>query len=112
MTLGTIGLLSTLVVGACAVQDPFAERVTADCVDLDSRTSGGEYLVVDDDRCDDRTGHYYGSRGAYAWYYGGARRGGRVTAGTTVRPGGARITSRSGKVIQRGGFGGRGRGGG
>lgn len=108
ITLGTMGLLSTLVVGFCAAQDTFAERVTADCVDLNSRQADGSYQVVGDDRCDDG---YRGSHGAYGWYYGGARTAGRVLRGTTIRPSNAHISARSGTVIQRGGFGGRGSGG-
>ncbi|MEV7965583.1 hypothetical protein AB0O34_06315 [Sphaerisporangium sp. NPDC088356] len=108
ITLGTMGLLSTLVIGFCAAQDTFADRVTADCVDLNSRQGDGSYQVVDDDRCDD---HYHGSHGAYGWYYGGARAAGRVLRGTTIRPANAHISARSGTVIQRGGFGGRGSGG-
>ncbi|MGW4637039.1 hypothetical protein ACWEN6_00850 [Sphaerisporangium sp. NPDC004334] len=111
ITLGTMGLLSTLVVGFCAAQGSFAEKVTADCVDLRSRTADGSYQVVDDDRCDEHRAGYYGSRGAFGWYYGGVRQAGRVLRGTTVRPPNAHVSSRSGAVLQRGGFGGRGVGG-
>ncbi|MFC4532072.1 hypothetical protein [Sphaerisporangium dianthi] len=113
ITLGAMGLLSTLVVGFCAAQDTFAERVSADCVDLGGRGADGSYPVVDDDRCDDDRagGSYHGSHGAYGWYYGGVRQAGRVLHGTTVKPAGAHISSRSGTVLQRGGFGGRGIGG-
>ncbi|MFC4589350.1 hypothetical protein [Sphaerisporangium corydalis] len=108
ITLGTMGLLSTLVVGFCAVQDTFAERVTADCVDLGSRQADGSYAVVSDVNCSDR---YHGSHGAYGWYYGGLRQAGRVVRGTTIRPANAHVSSRTGTVLQRGGFGGRGSGG-
>ncbi|WP_214412511.1 hypothetical protein [Sphaerisporangium fuscum] len=113
ITLGAMGLLSTLVLGFCAAQDVFSDRVVADCVDLGSRQPDGSYQVVDDDYCDD-DGHshgYSGSHGAYRWYYGGTRRAGRVLSGTTVRPANAHISTRAGSVIQRGGFGGRGFGG-
>ncbi|GAA3795089.1 hypothetical protein GCM10022226_13010 [Sphaerisporangium flaviroseum] len=112
VTLGTMGLLSTLVLGFCAAQDRFAEQVTADCVDLNSRQADGSYQVVDDDDCDDdRPRGHLGSHGAYGWYYGGVRQAGRVLRGTTIRPATAHISSRSGSVLQRGGFGGRGHGG-
>jgi hypothetical protein len=104
-----MGLLSTLVVGFCAAQDTFAQRVSADCVDLGSRQADGSYQVVDDHNCD---GHYHGSYGAYGWYYAGVRQAGRVLRGTTIRPANAHISSRSGTVLQRGGFGGRGSAGG
>ncbi|TQS22000.1 hypothetical protein FLX08_09780 [Microbispora hainanensis] len=103
--LGTLGVLSVLVVGFCAAQDDY-EEVGADCVDTSTLNPDGSYLVVDDDYCDDDGhSHYYGSHGAYGWYYGGSRIGGRVRNGTTVRPADAHITTRSGRVVQRGGFG-------
>lgn len=101
-----LGVLSVMVVGYCAaVTDD--EEVTADCV---VQLEDGTYEVVDDDYCDDDGGsggsHYYaGSRGAYLWYYGGRRVGNRVQGGTTLKPVDVSITSRSGKEIQRGGFG-------
>ena len=99
-----LGVLSVMVVGYCAaVTDD--EDVTADCV---VQLEDGTYEVVDDDYCDDdnRTTVYYGgSRGAYMWYYGGHRVGNRMQGGTTVRPSDTNISSRSGKEIQRGGFG-------
>ncbi|MER6948150.1 hypothetical protein ABT294_29365 [Nonomuraea sp. NPDC000554] len=102
-----VGIVSLLVVGPCAAH----EEVGADCVDLaSSRLLDGSYLVVDDDNCDDP--RYGGSHGAYDWYYGGTRIGPRVARGTAVRPADVMIVSRSGTVIQRGGFGGRGSGGG
>jgi hypothetical protein len=104
-----MGLLSTLVLGFCAAQDTFAQRVTADCVDLRDHQADGSYQVVNDGQCDD---HYHGSYGAYGWYYGGVRQAGRVLRGTTIRPSNAHVDSRSGTVLQRGGFGGRGSGGG
>ncbi|WP_432864937.1 hypothetical protein [Microbispora rosea] len=112
--LGTLGVLSVLVVGFCAAQDDY-EEVGADCVDTSTLNPDGSYLVVDDDLCDDDGGsgsHYYGSHGAYRWYYGGIRNGGRVYHGTTVRPADAHISTRSGRVVQRGGFGFHSRGGG
>ncbi|MEV0158481.1 hypothetical protein B0I32_10135 [Nonomuraea fuscirosea] len=75
-----------------------------------SAPPSGSYQVVDDDYCDDDSHRYYGgghSRGAYVWYYGGTRIGNRVHRGTTFRPSDVNISSRTGKSIQRGGFGSR-----
>ncbi|GHE45182.1 hypothetical protein GCM10017673_54020 [Streptosporangium violaceochromogenes] len=103
VVLGGIGVVSLFLIGYCAAQDDY-EEVGADCVDLGSREPDGSYTVVDDDLCDSS---YSGSHGAYRWYYGGVRSGVRIAKGTTVRPSDVRITTRSGTVIQRGGFGGR-----
>ncbi|GAA4567480.1 hypothetical protein [Planotetraspora kaengkrachanensis] len=100
--LGMIGGLSTLVVGFCVAQNR-SDEVNADCVDTSSRQADGSYAVVGDDYCDDT--RYHGPHGAYAWYYGGARVAGRVLNGTTIKPSGSQISTRSGRVIQRGGFG-------
>ncbi|MFC4006518.1 hypothetical protein ACFOY2_04750 [Nonomuraea purpurea] len=92
----------------------------------------GSYQVVDDSNCDDDDDNRYrsydgdgdgggggnnsynsyrinygDSRGAYRWYYGGTRQGDRVSKGSTYRPSDVNINSRSGKEIQRGGFGNR-----
>ncbi|GAA4219880.1 hypothetical protein GCM10023075_04640 [Streptosporangium album] len=107
ITLTGIGVVSLLLIGYCSAQDDYDE-VGADCVDLNSRQPDGSYTVVDEDYCDDSHSHYYGSRGAYGWYYGGVRSGMRILRGTTVRPSDVHITTRKGTVIQRGGFGGRG----
>jgi hypothetical protein len=133
--LAVLGVLSLTLVGIWAIADSSDDdEVTADCVmvvddnaspapvsstsqPLDVSTSqppaDGTYQVVDDDYCDggsNSTGHYYssgGSRGAYLWYYGGTRYGNRVSGGTTYRPSDVNISSRTGKEIQRGGFGNR-----
>jgi hypothetical protein len=105
-----LGVLSVMVVGYCAAQDG-DDDVVADCV---VQLQDGAYEVVDDDYCDDdgNAVHYYGgARGAYLWYYGGRRVGNRVEGGTTLRPSDVNISSRSGKSIQRGGFGGNSSGG-
>ncbi|WP_342774964.1 hypothetical protein, partial [Nonomuraea longispora] len=107
-----LGVLSVMLVGYCAAVQDDDEEVTADCV---MQLDDGSYQIVDDDHCDDDDGgtHYYGgSRGAYLWYYGGTRVGNRVRGGTTYRPSNVDINTRSGKSIQRGGFGSRWGGGG
>jgi len=117
--LGAVLGLSALVVAFCAAQDD-DEEVTADCISVDSSRLGPdgtyEYLVVDDEYCedddDDDDGRSGSSYHAYRWYYGGTRHGSYVSKGTSVRPPHAYIATRSGKVIQRGGFGGRVGGGG
>ncbi|MFE3454640.1 hypothetical protein ACFXJ8_37535 [Nonomuraea sp. NPDC059194] len=109
ITLTALGVISLMVVGFCSAQDDY-EEVAADCVDLNTQLPDGSYLIVDDDYCDDDGGGggSHSSHHAYGWYYGGVRTGVRVLKGTTVKPAEARISSRSGHVIQRGGFGGRG----
>ncbi|MBB6349468.1 hypothetical protein ACWGH8_39695 [Nonomuraea muscovyensis] len=106
ITLTVIGVVSLMVVGFCsAVQE---DEVAADCVNMEEQLPDGSYEVVDDDYCDDDNGtttYYRGSHGAYHWYYGGNRVGTRVRSGTTFRPSDVEINSRSGKTIQRGGFG-------
>ncbi|MCK2217698.1 hypothetical protein MF672_028470 [Actinomadura sp. ATCC 31491] len=103
--LTVLGVLSVMLVGYCAATAD-DDDVTADCV---VQLDDGTYEVVDDDYCDEddgHTSHYYGgSRGAYLWYYGGTRVGNKIRGGTTYRPSDVDITSRSGKSIQRGGFG-------
>ncbi|MEV0145892.1 MULTISPECIES: hypothetical protein [unclassified Nonomuraea] len=116
VTLSVIGIVSVMVVGYCAAQSD-DDDVTADCVDTSQQLPDGSYPVVDDDYCDDDDddgggggAHYYssgGSRAAYHWYYGGRRVGTHVRGGTTLRPSDVTISSRTGKSIQRGGFGGR-----
>ncbi|MEW9553187.1 hypothetical protein [Nonomuraea sp. NPDC050783] len=103
-----LGVLSVMLVGYCAATAD-DDDVTADCV---VQLDDGTYQVVDDDYCDDdgngsgHSTHYYGgSRGAYMWYYGGRRVGNKIQGGTTIRPSNTDVTSRSGKSIQRGGFG-------
>ncbi|MFC4112159.1 hypothetical protein [Nonomuraea zeae] len=134
--LAVLGVISLTLVGIWAIADSDDDEVTADCVMVvDSSATpapdasptplpdtsatpfpdDGSYQVVDDAYCDDDNGsgtsrHYYSSgysRGAYMWYYGGTRSGDRVRGGTTYRPSDVNISSRTGKDIQRGGFGNR-----
>ncbi|GGM77361.1 hypothetical protein GCM10010106_24750 [Thermopolyspora flexuosa] len=113
MKLGTVTALSALVVGFCVAQNRPRE-IVADCVDLTDIDDSFRYRVVDDRYCDDDDdgSHYSSSRYAYRWYYGGRRVGDRVGDGTTIRPADATIHTRTGRTIQRGGFGGRSFGGG
>lgn len=104
ITLTVVGAVSVMVVGYCSAQSSRAD-VKADCVNTSTQQSDGSYEVVDDDFCDET--HYRGPHGAFLWYYAGTRLGGRVLKGTTVRPSGVNISSRSGHDIQRSGFGGR-----
>ena len=111
--LGTVTALSALVVGFCVAQNRPRE-IVADCVDLTDIDDSFRYRVVDDRYCDDDDdgSHYSSPRYAYRWYYGGRRVGDRVGDGTTIRPADATIHTRTGRTIQRGGFGGRWFGGG
>lgn len=102
VTVGALSALSALVMTACTSK---GETVTADCVDTTS-IADSAYRVVDDRFCDG------GSHSAFVYVYGGSYSGGYVRGGTTLRPSNVGITTRSGKVIVRGGFGSGGRGGG
>ncbi|MBP2704467.1 hypothetical protein JOL79_11640 [Microbispora sp. RL4-1S] len=100
LTLTTLAALS-LACAATACSDDGPD-VTADCV---VKQADGSYKQVDDDYCDD---HHHGGGSTFVWIYGGSHgNGGRVTGGSFTRPANANITSSSGKVISRGGFGGR-----
>lgn len=93
------------------------DRVTAYCTVIDEN---GKETVVEDDRCSraSSSGHagvggifiYNGMQ--YRYYYGGNNTVGQTpTGGTTVKPKGAEITTKSGTVIQRGGLGSKSGGG-
>ncbi|MBF6456842.1 hypothetical protein IU432_25830 [Nocardia cyriacigeorgica] len=93
------------------------DRVTAYCTVIDDN---GKETVVEDDRCGraSSAGHagvggifiYNGMQ--YRYYYGGNNTVGQPpTGGTTVKPKGAEITTKSGTVIQRGGLGSKSGGG-
>ncbi|GAA4599937.1 hypothetical protein GCM10023194_80960 [Planotetraspora phitsanulokensis] len=100
LVLGAIPALSAMVMSACSVVDE-GQEVTADCVDTSSRADDGSYRRVDDRYCEG------GSHRGYTYVYGGNLYGGRVRRGTTIQPKDTAITSRGGRVIVRGGFGGR-----
>lgn len=105
-----VGVSIAVAVGCCGLVSCSPEEDTvADCVEGGSDNGDG-LRVVDDDNCND--GYRSGGYGGYYWYYGGDKRGNRVSKGTSVRPKDVDITSRDGKTIQSGGFGGRFSGGG
>ncbi|MEV4806815.1 hypothetical protein AB0K18_43045 [Nonomuraea sp. NPDC049421] len=102
--LGTgVAIVAGLITVAHLTDDD-VEEVTAVCV-TPSPALDGSYQIVDDRFCEG------GSHHTYIYYYGGTTTSGSVRGGTTVRPSHAQIVTRSGKVVQRGGFGGRGRSG-
>lgn len=86
------------------------DNVTAQCVRDDPN---GTPVIVPDSYC---TGHTAGMNGFFFWgghsyryYYGSSGSvGSRPIGGSTSRPPGAHITTKSGTTIQRGGIGGSG----
>ncbi len=102
MVLGLVGILGLGVAAVVAnVTDDDVEEVVADCV-VATQQPDGSYMVVDDRFCDG------GSHAAYYhWLYGSSTtsRTRYVRGGVRTRPADAQITTRVGKVIQRGGFG-------
>ncbi|MEU7911356.1 hypothetical protein [Microbispora bryophytorum] len=109
IALGALGVLAAVVIGAVVVatdSDEEDQAVTADCVDTSTIADDGSYQAVDDRFCDG------GSHASYVYVYGGNYSGGRVRGGSTTRPGNVGINTRSGRVVVRGGFGGRAGGGG
>ncbi|MEU1883507.1 hypothetical protein ABZ470_39890 [Streptosporangium sp. NPDC020072] len=102
LIVGSIALIAALVLAANAADDE--DEVTAVCIDPTTLTTEG-YEIVDERFCDG------GSHSAYVYYYGGSTSGIRVRGGTTIRPADVRIVTPRGTVIQRGGFGSRGRSG-
>lgn len=104
ITLTTLAAPSLTFAAACAEDE--GPEVTADCV---VKQPDGTFKAVDDDLCDDDD-HHGGS--SFVWIYGGSSgSNGRITGGTFNRPTNANISTRSGSVISRGGFGGRSGGG-
>lgn len=97
------------------------DRVTAQCV----RTENGQEIVVDDSYCGDGRPGFISDTGVnpgliilgggpqYRYYYGGTGTIGKPpTGGTTIKPKGAEIKTKSGTTIQRGGLGSKSTGGG
>lgn len=106
----TAGVVAAVAIWYAASQP---DEVTAYCVADDD-------VVVEDRNCDESYvntsggyltgGFFYIGGRQYHYHYGGVPTplGQRVTGGSTVRPKGVTITTRSGTTIQRGGFGIRG----
>ncbi|MGQ4614669.1 hypothetical protein [Nocardia sp. R7R-8] len=97
------------------------DRVTAQCV----KTDNGQEIVVDDSYCGDGRPGFISDTGLnpgliilgggpqYRYYYGGTGTiGTPPTGGTTIKPKGAEIKTKSGTTIQRGGLGSKSTGGG
>ncbi|MEU2038346.1 hypothetical protein [Nocardia niwae] len=97
------------------------DRVTAQCV----KTENGQEMVVDDSYCGDGRPGFISDTGVnpgliilgggpqYRYYYGGTGAIGKPpTGGTTIKPKGAEIKTKSGTTIQRGGLGSKSTGGG
>ncbi|SDL74291.1 hypothetical protein SAMN05421874_12862 [Nonomuraea maritima] len=104
----TLTILASAVVALIATAPDDDPEVVADCV-LATKQADGTYQIVDDRYCDG------GSHAAYYhWLYGSSTtsRPGYVRGGTSLKPANAEITTRRGTVIQRGGFGRSGGGGG
>ena len=109
IVLGTVALLGLAVAAIMiGVTEDDVDEVTADCV-IATQQTDSTYQVVDDRFCDGGSHTAY-----YHWMYGSSTtsRTGYVRGGTTTKPADAQITTRTGRVVQRGGFGGRGTGGG
>ncbi|WP_440063833.1 hypothetical protein [Streptosporangium sp. OZ121] len=121
VTLGALTALSAMVIAGCAIEGEVVsadcldaydcavtaeEEVTADCVDIYSLAEDGSYQQFEDRYCEG------GSHHGYTYVYGGSSSGGRIHGATSIRPSNVKITSRAGRVIVSGGFGGRGGGGG
>lgn len=106
----TVGLAAVVGIGYLVLRP---DNVTAYC-------TGNNDSVADDQYCDDSYvsshggyssgGFYYipipgGGYNQYRYYYGGTVSGGRVSGGSYTKPAGENISTRSGKTVQRGGFG-------
>ncbi len=104
VTITALAALSlTFAATAC---DGGGRDVTADCV---IKQNDGKLKAVDDSLCKGQRAS--GGGVAPVWVYGGSSRSGYVSGGSYSKPAGANITSRSGTVISRGGFGGKAGGG-
>lgn len=107
--IGAVAVLSIAVaIAAFGSDEEEVPEVVADCV-IATQQADGTYQVVDDRFCDGGSHSAY-----YYWLYGSSTtdRPGYVRGGTRTLPANANATSRTGKVISRGGFGSSGKGGG
>ncbi|WP_245671617.1 hypothetical protein [Nocardia amamiensis] len=93
------------------------DRVTAYCV----KAENGQEVVVDDSHCGEGRPGFSSGPGViilgggpqYRYHYGGTGTIGKPpTGGTTIKPKGAEIKTKSGATIQRGGLGSKSTGGG
>lgn len=96
------------VVAALAYWASSSDEVTAQCVQDDP---SGQPVIVADRYCTDHTpgigGFFIYGGHHYRYYYGSqGSEGARPVGGSTVKPENTTIRTRSGTVIQRGGFGG------
>lgn len=103
-----------VVVGVVGVVAIWYAAASPDEVDAQCTLDG---VVVDDDYCDDNYvsshggyhsgGFFYIGGNSYRYHYGGPSTpvGQKVSGGSYTMPKGANVSTSSGKVIQRGGFG-------
>lgn len=116
-----VGVAGLVGGGYLAYRALSAPEVTAYCV----KTENGEEVVVEDRYCTPgQSGFVDGNGGTgsliilgggpqYRYYYGGNNTVGKPpVGGTTIKPKGADITTKSGTTIQRGGLGSKSTGGG
>ncbi|MEV0245934.1 hypothetical protein AB0H76_05010 [Nocardia sp. NPDC050712] len=120
---GVAGLVGGGYLAYRAVNKP--DQVTASCVQIDQ---SGKEVVVPDDKCGpgrqnfSDNDNWHGGLGGliilggwpqYRYYYGGTPTIGQTPAGgSTVKPKGAEIKTKSGTTVQRGGLGSKSSGGG
>jgi hypothetical protein len=101
VVLGSVGLLAAALT-ACS-SDPDKR-----CVDKDSYTAGKGYRTVDKKYC----GSSSTKSGVHGvWYYGGSKKGQRVSGGSLTKSRSGHGSS-GGSGVKRGGFGGKGGGSG
>ncbi|WP_030382890.1 MULTISPECIES: hypothetical protein [unclassified Streptomyces] len=103
VVLGSVGLLAAALT-ACS-SDPDKR-----CVDKDSYTAGKGYRTVDGKYCRSSSTKS-GVNGV--WYYGGKKKGQRISGGSFSKPhSGSGSSGSTGGGVKRGGFGGKGGGSG
>lgn len=115
-----VGVAGLVGGGYLAYRALTAPDVTAYCV----KTENGEEVVVEDQYCTPSQSGFVDGNGSgsliilgggpqYRYYYGGSNTvGSPPVGGTTVKPKGTNITTKSGTTIQRGGLGSKSTGGG
>lgn len=97
-----VGVVGVVALGYYALK---SDEVTAQC----TRIQNGEEIVVEDRYCSgspNSSGIFILAGSQYRYYYGGTGSiGQRPSGGTTVAPKGAKITTKTGTTVQRGGLG-------